>query len=457
MKKANADYVTSRAERTSYGMYFVGQLFFYILVSSFLQLYMTDIGIPAAVVGGVFIIAKIWDAINDPIFGVIVDKVNMKKGKYVPWVRLSTILIPITTVIMFAVPLGVSVQIKIIWAFVAYLLWDTSYTICDVPIYALATSMSSVMKERNTLLIYAKLFGMIGGLITTIAIPLLYPGIGWTLTALILAVLGIAAMLPVGFIAKERHEVREEASPTVKALLHYLVKNKFLLIFSGAVLIVSITGTSGPVLNYVAIHCLGGPQWITILAAVMVTPMLLSIPLLQWLSTKFDKYFIYNAGIVITIVTGLLLWVTGYDNLPLMFSLLILRYLFATMNVTIATMVVADCAEFGTYKTGERAQGVAFSIQTFTAKTTAAISGAVTMFVLGFAGFIEGEGVAQSAETVKTIWLLYSAFPVITSIIALILMIFYYKLKDRDVQVMARYNQGEIRREEMDASLSRQY
>jgi Na+/melibiose symporter-like transporter len=349
------------------------------------------------------------------------------------------------------------VQVKTIWAFVAYLLWDTSYTICDVPIYALATSMSSVMKERNTLLIYAKLFGMIGGLIATIAIPLLYPGIGWTLTAIILAVLGMAAMLPVGFIAKERHEVREDASPTVKALLHYLAKNKFLLVFSGALLISSITGTSSAVLNYAAIHCLGGPQWITILAMSMVVPMLLSFPLVQWLGNKIDKYLIFNVGAVITIITSLLLWVTGYGNLIVMFTFLLIRTLFSAMNVTIATMVVADCAEYGTYKTGERAQGVAFSLQTFTAKITAAVSGAVCMFVLGFAGFIEGEGAVQSAETVKTIWFLFSGFPVISACVALIMLLFFYKLRDQDVQTMARFNRSAISREEAEAALSRKY
>jgi sugar (glycoside-pentoside-hexuronide) transporter len=455
--KTKTDYLTSTVERASYGAYFIGQLFFYIMVTNFLQLYMTDIGIPAAVVGGVFIIAKIWDAINDPIFGVIVDKVNFKGGKYIPWVRLSTILIPLSTVFMFAVPSGFSVQVKIIWALFAYIFWDTSYTICDVPIYALATSMTSVMKERNTLLIYAKLFGFIGGLIATILVPLCYPNIGWTFTAIIIAVMGIAVMIPVGFIARERHEVRDEESPTVKALANYLIKNKFLLIYNGAVLAASVTNTTNAVLNYAAIHCLGGPQWITILALSVTAPMLIAIPLVQKLIAKFDKYLIYNTGLAIYLASGVLLYFAGYGSLPVMFILIIIRSLFSTMNTAISTMFTADCAEYGTYKTGERAQGVAFSIQTFTAKVIAALSSAVCMFVLGFTGFIEGEGAAQGAETVRAIWFLFSAAPVITGSISLLLMILLYKLRDRDVQIMARYNQGKISRDESEASLSRKY
>ena len=89
---------------------------------SYLQLYMTDIGISAVAVGLIFIFAKVWDAVNDPIFGVMVDKVNLKGGKYRPWLRISTIAIPVTTVLLFIVPANASIQAKIIWSSVAYVL-----------------------------------------------------------------------------------------------------------------------------------------------------------------------------------------------------------------------------------------------------------------------------------------------------------------------------------------------
>jgi sugar (glycoside-pentoside-hexuronide) transporter len=455
--KKNNDYVTSSVERLSYGAYFIGQLFFYILVTNFLQLYMTDIGIPAAVVGGVFIIAKIWDAINDPLFGIIVDKVNMKKGKFIPWVRLSTILIPISTDFMFATPSTFSVQVKIIWALFAYLFWDTSYTLCDVPIYALATSMTNVMKERNTLLIYAKLFGFIGGLIATVFVPIFYPAIGWTWTALILSVIGIAIMTPVGYIARERHEASGEESPTIKSLLRYLVRNKFLLLFSGVVIIASVTNTTSAVMNYAAIHCFGGPRWIMIIAATMSAPILISIPLLQFLITKCEKYLIYTVSLGVSLASGVLMYFAGYASLPLFFALLVLRSFFSTMNVSLSTIFTADCAEYGSWKSGERAQGVAFSIQTFTAKLIAAVSSAVCMFILALAGFVEGEGAVQSEKTVKAIWFLFSAAPAITGVISLALMILFYKLRDKDVQIMAKFNAGEISREEAESSMSRVY
>lgn len=116
MDRTKTNYKTGSGERFFYGFYFFGQLIFYTIIMDFLHLYMTDSGIPAVVVGGIFMVAKLWDAINDPIFGVIVDKTNMKRGKYIPWVRLSTFLIPATTILLFAVPVNVSVQVKAIWS-----------------------------------------------------------------------------------------------------------------------------------------------------------------------------------------------------------------------------------------------------------------------------------------------------------------------------------------------------
>ena len=95
--KKSINFVTGKFERFSYGLYFLGQLIFFGIITGFLQLYLTDSGIPATVVGGIFAVAKVWDAVNDPIFGVFVDKINLKKGKYIPWVRISTFLIPLTT------------------------------------------------------------------------------------------------------------------------------------------------------------------------------------------------------------------------------------------------------------------------------------------------------------------------------------------------------------------------
>lgn len=94
--------VTKR-EKFSYGMYFMGQNVFYGLIG-YMTTYFTDIGITAALVAVVALITKVWDAINDPIFGMIMDKVHFKKGKFLPWLRMSVIAIPVSTILLFVIP-----------------------------------------------------------------------------------------------------------------------------------------------------------------------------------------------------------------------------------------------------------------------------------------------------------------------------------------------------------------
>lgn len=456
-REPGIQYQTNRGERVSYGIYALGQLIFFMLISNFLQLYMTDSGIPATLVGSIFMVAKVWDAVNDPLFGIIVDKSRLKSGKFIPWVRLSTFLIPVTSILLFAMPLGVSVQIKAIWAAVAYMLWDTSYTICDVPIFALATSMTDNIKERDWLYLLNRLFMFVGGLLVTITIPLLYPTIGWTMTVVIMSVLAMLTMLPVGFKAKERHITQGEESVRIGDLFRYLAKNKPLLIFNGSLIVAALTNTSAAIVTYVAIYCLGGPEWISVLGLAMALPLLIGILLAKQLIKRMDKFTVLMACLAANLLLGVLMYFVGYANVALFLVVVATRALFASTGTILVVMFTADCAEYGHFVTGERAQGMAFSIQTFTAKLTGALAGAIGMFVLGAVGFASGEGAAQTAGTIAWIWRMYTIIPLIAGTVSFLIFLFGYKLRDCDVALMARANAGEISREEAQAGFSKQY
>ena len=449
--------MTTKKERASYGVYFFGQLMLFMLITSFLQLFLTDMGVPATVVGGIFIAAKVWDAVNDPLFGIIVDKTHLKGGKYKPWVKLSTFLIPLATLLIFAMPSNASIQVKSIWAVATYMVWDTAYTMCDVPIFALATAMTSKVAERNNLYAYNRFFCMLGGLAVTILVPMLYPSIGWFPASIIICLIGMITMLPIGFVAKERVNVADEETPSFKELVKYLVKNKYLLIFNGAYILYAFTNTTSAVQNYFAIHGLGGSGWITALALTMSLPMLAVALIVPGIIKKIDKFKVYLFAMAMTILICISMFFLGYENRLLFFIMAAFRSVFSSMSGVVLVMCTADCAEYGHYKTGDRAQGVAFSIQTFTAKINGAIAGSVCMFILGIVGFQAGSGAVQSAETVTTIWFLYSAAPALAGTISFLILFFFYKLNDRDVQIMALCNQGELSRKEADAQLSRKY
>lgn len=216
-------------ERVSYVLYFLGQNIFYLLTYMYMNTYFTDVGIPTAMVGIIVLIVKIWDAINDPIFGGIVDKVHFKKGKFVPWLRIAVPVILIANISLFAIPMEVSQGVKVAWAIIAYCFWSVGYTMNDVPIFGLITTITSNQDERTSLNASGRVAALIAAMAVSIVIPV-FRGIigGWTATVVILSIIGVLFMLPICFTAKERVEpTGKQESTSFKEMIQYLFSNKF--------------------------------------------------------------------------------------------------------------------------------------------------------------------------------------------------------------------------------------
>ena len=116
MKNKHPDYMTTPKERVSYWTFFVGQNIYYNITAMFISTYLAMQGISLAKVGTVLLIVKVWDAVNDPIFGFIFDRIKFKNGqKSLPWLRLAAALFPIVTVALFSIPSALSDTGKLWW------------------------------------------------------------------------------------------------------------------------------------------------------------------------------------------------------------------------------------------------------------------------------------------------------------------------------------------------------
>lgn len=152
---------TSKAERFSYLSFFLGQNTLYIIIVAFLMLFYTDeVGISATAVGTLFLAARIWDAINDLIIGIIIDKVNFKAGKFKPWIKFPSFVLPFVIIAVF-LNLDLSPIGALIYAYITYIVFGMLYTVSDVPIFALSTTMTDNLDERNTLLAKGRLASVI--------------------------------------------------------------------------------------------------------------------------------------------------------------------------------------------------------------------------------------------------------------------------------------------------------
>lgn len=455
-KSSALDYRTGKSERISYWSYFLGQNIFYGLIAINMQTFYSDVGITAASIAIILFITKVWDAVNDPLLGILIDKIRFKKGRFLPWLRIALPIIALSSILFFALPSDASPALKFVWAIIAYVAWDMSYTISDVPIFVLPTSMTDNIKERSQLLTMGRYFAMIGIMGASIALPILQARLGWFATGLVFSVVAALTMLPLCFKVKERRVVRPEKEVTLKQMFKYVTGNKYLLIFYLAMFISGLTLFSQYVTIFFARYNLGNQDAAALLSILLMVPMLIVGAFLPSITKRIDKFNLYIICQSAAAALGILLYFVGYSNMILFYVLVFIQALFTGANNILLFTFTPDCLEYGTYHTGERAEGIAASVQTFFSKLVGSISGPIAMLILAGFGFVAGENAVQPQSVLSGIWLCYALLPSLGIVLALIVLRFY-KLRDKEVQIMARYNNGEITKEDADGQLVEKY
>ena len=472
MSKQPAGYMTTFKERISYWTYFVGQNIYYNITAAFISTYLAMQGIDLAKVAMVLLVVKIWDAINDPIFGFIFDKIKFKNGqKSLPWLRIATALIPVVTIVLFSIPSGMTETGKLIWFGVAYVLWDTVYTLTDVPAYAMLNTMTDNLQERNTLLSVNRVFSGAGVLIYGVVLPLLISeqvGMSATMAIAIMSVFSALTMVPLSLNCKERNYKPEEAEDnfTPRQMFSYLKSNKYLLIYYGGYMATDALKTFNAVLLFASFYLFGDSLFSIVLNVLNMVPGVFAAMAMPSLLKRFDKFKTLFWCNIVCVLLGLVIYFLGYDNKALFLTLTCIRTIPMSIVGILAFMFTPDCAEYGEYKSGISAKGITFAIQTFSVKITAAVSSSLALFLLGLFGWISVEAesfeqlaalnIQQSPAALNGLWIVYALVPVIGMILS---TFFYlgYKLNDKDVQIMAKCNSGEITKAEAEKLLSRKY
>ena len=464
-------YMTTFKERLSYWSFFVGQNVYYNITFLFLSTYLAMQGIDLAKVAVVLLIVKVWDAVNDPIFGYIFDRVKFKSGlKSLPWLRISVILIPFVTIAVFAIP-NAGETVKLVWFMVAYLLWDTVYTLTDVPAYSMLNTMTDDLNERNLLLSVNRVFSGAGYLLCSVALPLMIGStfnMTFTTAVTILSVFSAVTMLPVCIFCKERnYNPAEDAGDfSFKQMFAYLRSNKYLLTYYGGYMATDALKTSAAVTLFVAFYLFNNENYSILLNLLGMVPGVVAAILMPTILKKADKFKVLFWCNIVNILSGLLIYFVGWQHETAFLVMTCIRAIPMCLVGVLAFMFTPDCAEYGQYKSGISAKGITFAIQTFSVKITGAVSSALALFLLRLFKWITVEaenfeqlrdlGVQQSDGALNGLWIVYALVPVVGMIIS---TFFYlgYKLNDKDVQIMAKCNSGEITREEAEVQLSRKY
>jgi len=296
------------------------------------------------------------------------------------------------------------------------------------------------------------------------------------LASIIVCGIGALFTIPLCFLGKERYAVapKSEDAPeqkfTMKEMFSYLKQNKYLTMMYGCQILCGICATGGAA-GMVGTYYLYGQTSFGI-----ITTWLNMIPgpvlgmLLPFILKKCDRFKLYMTCNLITFCWGLVnfsAYFLGFLTVPFAICSSIVTAIPATLSGLVAYMFTLDALEYGRYKTGIDATGINFAVQTFSAKIPGAFSTALGTFLLSLTSFVLVEadsiadlaasGVVQTQQAITEMWLVTQLPGMIATAISYTLLLCFYKLRSKDVAVMARYNAGEITRAECDAQLSRKY
>ncbi|NDJ34634.1 MAG: hypothetical protein GYB64_08185 [Chloroflexi bacterium] len=432
---------TSGAERFGYGSYFAGQNISYSLIQGYLLVfYVNRVGLNPALVATIFLVVRIWDAVNDPLIGLIMDRTRFANSRYKGWLNLTAFLMPLATFILFLTPLDAPFAVTLTYIVVTYLLWDVLYTMSEVPIFSVSTSMTTIERERTILLTLTQIGSVLGVALAQGMITFLLPeegvdSINWVLFAGLPALGALVTMIPQIFTVQERHHTDVVEDVSLGEMIQEVLRNDQHLKIMSLYLSQAFFNAVGVFALFVAEGYYGDARLASITSVFSLIGILGLGILTPAIVARFGKKPYLEASMIATIVLSLpLFFIPGSS--PLL-AMIFFGTRTATLVVTslLRPMFTADCIEYGEHKTGVRNDSTAFAIQTFFNKTGDAIGTALGGYLLAFAGYNEALTLAeQSAGTINTLQLLFIVLPMLMALVMWLGSRFLYNLDEKTVK-----------------------
>jgi len=432
-------------EKIGYAIGDTASNFYFQIVMSFIPIFYTDVfGLPARSLSLMFLTTRLWDAINDPIMGMIADRTNSRWGKYRPYLLFVGLPFAIVSVFTFMTP-DFQDTGKLVYAYVTYTLMMMFYTAINVPYSALMGVMTSSNVERTKLSSYRFIAAFIGQFTvqSTILFLVSYFGkgndaMGWKWAVACFGGLAFALFTAVFFTTKERVYPPKEQKNNFKADLKNLFSNKPWIFIGLATVfqLIFIVLRSGSVTFYIKyyiqaqdIQILGKDIHLSI--NVLTTLFLTSGSIFGIIGAIFTNRFIkklnkgllYRVFLYISALLGVVYYILPPEELVLIYLFnFVISFFFGTVS-TLQWSLYTDAADYGEWKFGRRATGLIMAASLFALKLGLTLGGSIIGEVLNSCGFKANQ--AQAPWALSGILMMISILPAISGVIGGMLMLFY--------------------------------
>lgn len=413
-------------EKLSYGLGSFGNNIIYGLMTTYLMVYFTDyFGLPAAAVGTLFLVARIWDAFNDPVTGYIIDNTSTRWGRFRPYLVVGPIVTGVIVVLIFSSP-DLTPGGKLIWAYVTYIAFGMGFDFMDIPYWSMTATLTQNPQERNKVVMIPRALATLAIIcVNVVTLPLVSalggdsPKRGWLLVAALFSITCIILTLITFFNVKERAQAKEKEKHSLRDVLRLFRENRPLRVLIFSMLIGDIVLAVKTIFAvYYLTYNFGAeamiPAFMGIYAVVTGAGAVAS----PAFSKSFGKKKAAAFGYLISGVSSVAMFFSGYHSV----ALLIIWNVFGGFGdglSDIARMsMLADTVEYGQWKTGKRQEAIVFSTNILKTKISSAVAAAICAFTLSAVGYVP-----QGEQTVTALNGMHAVFTAVPGLIALLALI----------------------------------
>lgn len=436
----------TRKEKFSYGLGAVGKDLVYALVSGFLLYYYNAVlGISATFIGVLFMIARLFDAFNDPFMGMVVQLTKSPWGKFRPWIFGGTIINAIVLYALFTVPQSLSGNSLLIYVSVGYFIWGITYTALDIPYWSMIPAITKPGKEREDVSVIARSFAGLGFAIpialTMMLVPLLGNGsehVGFSRFAAIIAILSVIFIGVTVRNVKEKVYVNEK-NPTVKEMLTSLLSNDqaIIVVVSIVVFNASLYLTQQLAIYFFRYDIENAALFgvFGTIGGVMQIIAMLMVPIIR---KYISRKSLLVAAILVTLLGYSFLFYLGTANIKSIVPLALAASIIFTgfgIATVLTTIFLADTVDYGEWKNNMRSESVIFSLQTFVVKLSSAISVLIAGVGLDFIG-LDPDLAVQSQETLYGLRFLMIVLPMIGLAMSMLFFVKHFKLTEKKLAMI---------------------
>lgn len=415
-------------------------LIFQTMVMFQLAFYTDTFGISALAAGTLLVVVRVWDAIFDPIMGIIADKTNTRWGKFRPWVLWTAIPFGIMGFLTFVTP-DLSPTGKLIYAYTTYIILMMVYSANNLPYSALSGVMTGDHAERTSLSSYRFVFAMIAQLIIQgLALPMVHyfgqgnSAVGYQYTMGIFSALAVIFFFITFASTKERIQPPPEQKARVREHYKDLSKNRPWLAMFVLTLILFITlAMRGSVVLYYFKYYVGREEIFSIFNVIGTLSTIVGIFFSKALAVRFGKKNVFIGGLAGTALFTALFIFLPPEAVEIMIVAEALRQFVYGFTIPLLWAMMADVADYSEWKNHRRATGIVFSAIVFALKAGLGFGGAITGYILSLYGYVPN--VQQTAEALKGIVYTMSIFPAITFGLCAITLLFYGINKQMEIQI----------------------